>query len=262
MKKIILILLMTMFSFLVNAFEGGFDYYWNPELFIESPSSIASINHFIVDAGINSPVGGWGPQIKFRTGYLLNDKFRLGVCGDFFNILNANTQFVDNKTWYQDLLGKATGDIQTERQLKNQEWDSINNELRAYLGYRFSDAIWFGFSLSGGSRIGAYKLKEVDITRTFVQGSTNLTANYTDTTSDEKLGYGFLNAGFGVNLRSDFFSKTAPVIDQINANINFDFQINGNGSTANAASTYATVYTFDTTNTKISRQVAQNKYSY
>ena len=87
-------------------------------------------------------------------------------------------------------------------------------------------------------------------------------SNYTDTTSDEKLGYGYLNFGAGINLTSDFFKDKAPVISQIKIDTFFDFQINGNGSPANAASTFATVYTYDTTNSKIARTITQNRYSY
>ncbi|MCK4798136.1 MAG: hypothetical protein KAT05_12190 [Spirochaetes bacterium] len=149
------------------------------------------------DFGIRSPVDTYNPAIQFQTRFILNDRFRLGLVGSFFNEAKFEDHF----------------DEVVEENYTNQEWDAIKNFMEVYLGFRLNTNIHLGFMLGGGVNMDQYYKKED------LEVKTNC--------KEEIIGYAFVRAGFGIKLSPELFYDNLSYffVDQF-----LECQLNGNGS--------------------------------
>ncbi len=221
-KKIKFMMMIFMMSlFLLNAYDEEDD--------VNRATGIGYLENNILDFYVGSPADTTAPEFKLRIGALLHDKFRLGVTASMFNVLDKFEEY--STTEYQsDLFGNPEY-INRSKELNRFNWAHIDNSLGVYLGYRHTDALYFGFSVKGGSDVSQYaKTAKSSDFKYNPDGTLNSTIPGTDdvfTTSETFKGKGFVNAGFGAVLLKDFF----PVewIDSVSIREDFNFQFGADG---------------------------------
>lgn len=213
MKKIITILLLILSLTII--------YGWDEEDDVNNLTRISLIENNVIDFNVNSPANTLSPEINFRTGFILNDKLRLGISGRFLNVLDY---FYNQQNSYYASNGDGTPSYKNQEIVKNSyQWSQLDNILSLYLGWRFLDILYFNFLINGGSDYN--KVGEIIEEKKFKynpDGSLNSTNPGVDDLQKSNksiLGYSFLNTGFGVNILKDFFYT--ELINSLDIKTNF-----------------------------------------
>lgn len=226
MKKIIVLLLLMLGSFYLQAYDE--------EDSIDSLGYINTIDSYILDLNVSSPVNSYIPAINFKTGILLPMEITLGLNGYFFNGLEKTEDFT-NESYTSDTDGKPDYLSKKSRSDKF-KMEIIDNNLTAYLGYKLLHNLSLNFMLGGGIYIPEYEVINEEYKFNYnADGSYKILSPGTDdhkVNSLEKItGYGNLKFGIGLNMEKEFFQT--EIINSVIMTESFSFDINGKGKPEN-----------------------------